>query len=94
MRAYAQLPSDSSDQPNIGINLSANVMKKAMRQSLEGNINAPLQYTRYTGFYHAASAGKYLVFVEHPAKYRLTIDGASVIDHGQIAKFAHCAHLH
>ena len=85
---YAQIPSDPSDQPDIGITLPPNAMKQAMRESLEGNIKAPLQYTRYTGYYHAVSAGKYLVFVEHPAKYRLTIDGASVIDHSEIAKFA------
>jgi len=85
---YAQIPSDPSDQPDIGIDLPPAVMKQAMRQSLEGSINAPLQYTRFTGYYHAPSQGRYLVFVEHPAKYRLTIDGALVIDHGEIAKSA------
>ncbi len=39
-----------------------------MRKSLEATINAPPQYTRWTGFYHAPSQGKYLVFVEHPGQ--------------------------
>ena len=82
---YAQIPSDPADQPDVGINLLTAESKEAMRKTLEDDINAPLQYTRWTGFFHAQSQGKYLVFVEHPAKYRLTIDGAAVIDHSQIA---------
>jgi beta-glucosidase len=85
---YAKLPAEQGDQPDIGLSLSAPGMKDAMRKSLEGALHAPLQFTRWTGYYHAAQAGKYLVYVEHPARYRLTIDGAAAIDHADIAKAA------
>jgi beta-glucosidase len=44
-------------------------------------------YDRWTGYYHAREAGKYLVFVEYQGKYRLTIDGASVIDSSDLPRF-------
>ncbi len=85
---YAQIPSDPADQPDVGINAPSAESREALRKELEADLNTPLQYTRWSGFFHAPSQGKYLVFVEHPAKYRLTIDGASVIDHTQIASAA------
>jgi beta-glucosidase len=85
---YAQLPADPSGQPDVGIEVSATVTKDLMKKSIEATLNAPTQYARWTGFYHAPSEGKYLVFVEHAGKYRLTVDGTSVIDHGEIASAA------
>jgi len=85
---YAKPQIDQGDQQDIAMNLSDPTLKVAMRKALEDDIHAPLQYTRWTGYYHAAQAGKYLVYVEHPAKYRLTIDGAAAIDNSEIAKAA------
>jgi beta-glucosidase len=85
---YAQLPADTSDSPNSDILASGATMKELMRKSVAATLNAPTQYARWTAFYHAPSEGKYLVFVEHPGKYRLTIDGTSVIDHADIARAA------
>jgi beta-glucosidase len=85
---YAQLPADTSDSPNSDILALDATMKEAMRKSVAGTLSAPTQYARWTAFYHAPSEGKYLVFVEHPGKYRLTIDGTVVIDHADIARAA------
>jgi beta-glucosidase len=85
---YAQLPADSSDAPDMDIRLPVAAMREMMRKSVAATLNAPPQYSRWTAFYRAPSEGKYLVFVEHPGKYRLTIDGASVIDHAGIASAA------
>jgi beta-glucosidase len=85
---YAQLPADPSGQPDVGIEVSAAVTKDLMRKSIVGALNAPAQYARWTGFYHAPSGGKYVIFVEHSGNYRLTVDGALVIDHGEIARAA------
>ena len=85
---YAQFPADPSSQPDVGLEVSAAVTKDLMTKSIEGALKSPTQYARWTGFYHASSEGKYLVFVEHPGNYRLTIDGAMVIDHGEIARAA------
>jgi beta-glucosidase len=85
---YAKLAAEPGDQPDIGLSISDTGTKGAMRKALDDLLHAPLQYTRWTGYYHAAQAGKYLVYVEHPAKYRLTIDGAVAIDNSEIAKAA------
>jgi beta-glucosidase len=85
---YAQLPADTSDSPDSAILASDAATKEAMRKSIAGTLNAPTRYSRWTAFYHAPSEGKYLVFVEHPGKYRLTIDGVSVIDHADHARAA------
>jgi beta-glucosidase len=85
---YAKLPTEQGDQPDIGLSVSVPGMKDAMRKSLEGTLHAPLQFTRWSGYYHAEQAGKYLIYVEHPAKYRLTIDSKVAIDHSDIAKAA------
>ena len=82
---YAQLPADPSEQPNLGIDIASSVMRDAMRTSVEGTLKAPVQYRRWTGFYSAKSAGRYLLFVEHPGQYRLIVDGAVVLDHAEIA---------
>lgn len=85
---YAKPQIDQGDQPDIGLSFSTQGTKDAMRKALEDDLHAPLQYMRWTGYYHAAEAGKYLIYVEHPAKYRLTIDGAAAIDNSQIARAA------
>ena len=85
---FAQLPADSSGQPDVGIEVSAAVTKDLMRKSIEAALSAPPHFARWTGFYHAPSDGRYLVFVEHAGNYRLTVDGSSVIDHGEIASSA------
>lgn len=85
---YAQLPGDRSDEPDMGTIIPVAAMRELMRKSVAATLNAPPQYVRWTAFYRAPSEGKYLVFVEHPGKYRLTIDGASVIDHAEIASAA------
>jgi beta-glucosidase len=81
---YAQLPSTASDEPNIGLSISGAGMKEAMRASIEGTLHAPVKYVRWTGYYHAASAGDHIAFVEHPGKYRLIVDGKIWIDHAEI----------
>jgi beta-glucosidase len=85
---YAKPQIDQGDQQDIEMNLTDPGMKAAMRKSLEDTLHAPLQYMRWTGYYHARMAGKYLVYVEHPAQYRLTIDSAAAIDNSEIAKAA------
>jgi beta-glucosidase len=52
------------------------------------NTDAPPHFNRWTGYYHAREAGKYLVFAENQGKYRLTIDGALIIDHSDLPRFA------
>jgi beta-glucosidase len=81
---YAQLPADTGDQPNIGIEIPAAAMREAMTKSIEATLAAPDQYARWTAYYNAKTAGKYLAFVEHPGKYRLLIDGTKVLDHAEI----------
>jgi len=82
---YAQIPSDPADQPDVGIDAPTSGSREVLRKELEADLNTPLRYTRWTGFFQVPSQARYLVFVEHPAKYLLTIDGASVIDHTQFA---------
>jgi beta-glucosidase len=94
---YAQLPATTSEaEPNIGLGMNAGgdavanassdaaAAKKKMLDWIEGYLHAPDQYTRWTGYYHAKSGGEYLAFVERPGKYRLTIDGKTVIDQAEI----------
>ncbi len=83
---YAQVNSDPGAQPNLGISVDASAAKAGMRASIEGALHGPVESTRWTGYYRAKDAGKYLVFVEHAATYRLTIDGKVEIDHAEIAR--------
>jgi beta-glucosidase len=87
---YAQINQDPGAQPNLGISINATAteaseMKEAMRKSIAGALIPPTDSTRWTAYYHAKEAGKYLVYVEHPARYLLTIDGKPAIDHAEIA---------
>src|ERR1035437_2259657 len=50
-------------------------------------VGAP-RYNRWTGYYFVRAPGNFVVFVENQGKYRLTIDGQTVIDHAEIPKFA------
>jgi beta-glucosidase len=90
---YAQLPATTSEaEPNIGLGIGAAgpaaddaaAQKKKMLDWIEGYRRAPDQYTRWTGYFHAKSAGEYLAFVERPGKYRLLVDGKKVIDQAEI----------
>lgn len=62
--------------------LDSNTMKGFM------NMGAPPKFDRWTGFYHAREAGKYLLFVENQDKYRLKVDDKVVIDHADEPKSA------
>jgi beta-glucosidase len=81
---YAQLPATPSEDPNIGLSINDAGEKKTMRAGLEDYIRAPIKYVRWTGYYHAKSAGDYIAFVEHPGRYRLIVDGKALIDSSQI----------
>jgi beta-glucosidase len=81
---YAQLPAPTSDEANIGLTVADAGGKEAMRRSIEDYRRAPETYTRWTGYYRTTNAGAYLAFVEHPGKYRLIIDGNTLLDHGEI----------
>jgi beta-glucosidase len=81
---YAQLPSATSDEPNIGLSVGGAGDKEAMRASLDGYIRAPDSCTRWTGYYHVKSAGEHIAFVEHPGRYRLIVDGKILLDHTEI----------
>jgi beta-glucosidase len=52
------------------------------------NMAGPPHFQRWTGYYHARSAGSYLVFVENQAKYVLKIDDKPVIDHSDLPRYA------
>ena len=52
------------------------------------NHGGPPKFPRWTGYYFARAPGNYVVFVENQGKYRLTVDGQTVIDHAEIPKFA------
>jgi len=52
------------------------------------NAGGPPRFPRWTGYYFARAPADYLVFVENQGKYRLSIDGNTVIDHAEIPKFA------
>ena len=62
-----------------------NSMTSDMVKAMVGATGPP-HYTRWTGYYHAREAGKYLTFVEYQGKYRLTVDGATVIDNSDIPR--------
>jgi len=89
---YAQLPAPTADDPNIGLSMTAGgpasgagtSEKEAMRAGLEEYRRAPTKYARWTGYFHAKSAGEHIAFVEHPGKYRLIVDGKTLIDHTEI----------
>jgi beta-glucosidase len=81
---YAQLPSSTSDEPNIGLSVGGAGDKQAMRTALDGVMHAPAKYVRWTGYYHAKTAGEHIAFVEHPGRYRLLIDGKPWLDHTEI----------
>ncbi len=48
------------------------------------NAGGPPRFTRWTGYYYALAAGNFTVFVENQGKYRLTIDGQTIVDHAEI----------
>jgi len=52
------------------------------------NVGGPPRFSRWTGYYFARAAGNHVLFVENQGKYRLTIDGQTVIDHAEVPKFA------
>jgi beta-glucosidase len=52
------------------------------------NMGGPPRFTRWTGYYFAQAPGKYVVFVENQGKYRLVVDGKTLIDHAEIPKYA------
>jgi len=52
------------------------------------NLGSAPKFPRWTGYYFARAPGNYIVFVENQGKYRLTIDGQTLIDHAEIPKFA------
>jgi beta-glucosidase len=52
------------------------------------NAGGPPRFPRWTGYYFARAAGKFVVFVENQGKYRLVVDGKALIDHSEIPKFA------
>jgi beta-glucosidase len=90
---YAQPPATPSEaEPNIGLGINAAgaaaddaaTTRKKMLDSITGYLHAPDPCTRWTGYFHAKSAGEYLAFVEHPGKYRLLVDGKKVIDQAEI----------
>ncbi len=81
---YAQLPATTSDEPNIGLSIGGASMKETMRKSIEETLHAPIQYVRWTGYYQAKNSGEHIAFVEHPGKYRLLVDGKTLIDHAEI----------
>jgi beta-glucosidase len=81
---YAQLPVTTADEPNIGLSIAGAGEKEAMRKSVEATLHAPTQYVRWTGYYDAKKSGEFIAFVEHPGKYRLLIDGKTLIDHTEI----------
>ncbi len=52
------------------------------------NMSGPPHFQRWTGYYHAKSAGSHLVFVENQAKFVLKIDDKAVIDHSDLPRYA------
>ena len=52
------------------------------------NLGPARSFERWTGYYLAKSNSNFRVFVEDQGKYRLTIDGRTVIDHAEIPKSA------
>jgi beta-glucosidase len=52
------------------------------------NLGPAKHFERWTGYYTARSNNSYRVFVEDSGKYRLTVDGKTVIDHVEIPRSA------
>jgi len=81
---YAHISTDEEAVPNIGLGVSAAGQKDEVRKTIEGWLQIPTEYTRWTGYYHVKAGGEYLAFVQHVGRYRLKIDGATILDHSQI----------
>lgn len=77
-----QGPLDNPDFAELINSITSDQMQAFMNQD-----SAP-HYDRWTGYYFARAPGNFVVFVENQGKYRLTIDGNTVIDHAEIPKFA------
>ena len=52
------------------------------------NVSAAPRFARWTGYYFARTPGDFLLFVQNQGKYRLSVDGKTVIDHAEVPKFA------
>jgi len=81
---YAHVSTDEAAVPNIGLGGSAAGRKEEVRKTIEGWLSTPTEYTRWTGYYRVKTGGEQLAFVQHVGRYRLKIDGVTVIDHSQI----------
>jgi beta-glucosidase len=73
---------DNPDMAELINSITADQMMGFMNM-----VGAP-RYNRWTGYYFVRAPGNFVVFVENQGKYRLTIDGQTVIDHAEIPKFA------
>ena len=73
---------DNPDMAELINSITADQMMGFMNMA-----GAP-RYNRWTGYYFVRAPGNFVVFVENQGKYRLTIDGQTVIDHAEIPKFA------
>ncbi len=73
---------DNPDMAELINSITADQMMGFMNMA-----GAP-RYNRWTGYYFVRAPGNFVVFVESQGKYRLTIDGQTVIDHAEIPKFA------
>jgi beta-glucosidase len=73
---------DNPDLSELLNSITADQMAGFMNQG------GPPRFPRWTGYYFARASGNYVVFAENQGKYRLKIDGQTVIDHGEIPKFA------
>jgi len=60
----------------------------ADRMAAMMNVGGTPHFSRWTGYYSAREQADFVVFVENQGKYRLTIDGQTVIDHVEIPKSA------
>ncbi len=70
------------DLTELMATIDSNTMKGFM------NLGGKPHFDRWTGYYHARSAGKYLVFIENQAKFILKIDDKAVIDHSDLPRYA------
>ena len=73
------------DNPDLGEMLDT--MTSDQLQALM-NMEPTQRYERWTGYYFARTSGNFLAFVQNQGKYRLVIDGKTVIDHAEIPKAA------
>jgi beta-glucosidase len=69
---------------------SADLINSITSDQLEEfmNLGPATKFERWTGYYSAPSNNNYRVFVEDQGKYRLSVDGRTVIDHADIPKSA------